>query len=357
MSLVNTNTIMPLDHTGAELASISGSLRLLISHQKQIDLIAKTIKNHKRLFVVGSGESLVAAKYFELILRLEENITVVAVQSFGFLKRYTKQLDCDTCVLVLSSSGRPSPVIKALKIVIDSPATSILLTNNAENWTLKEVPDLFYSTLASKKGMPTQSTVATVVTLLLIAQQLKSNINRFYSSELLEHIHGFDSEIVEVLTRHRNKIEELYDSKGGFSCLGTGFGSILSESLANLLACGPEVEANFMEIEEYHHSLRMFMSQRTKVVFITCDSEQLDIFTRETIEELLSKSARVVLLCTYDVSQYSFSSDDDFMALSLIKRGNCSQEVKSIFLLNMIQYIAFYMAIYATECGHVRASI
>ncbi|WP_373952939.1 MurR/RpiR family transcriptional regulator [Vibrio pomeroyi] len=352
----SAKTIMPLDHTEAELASTWESLHFLISNRKQIDRVVEVIKQSKRLFVVGSGESFVAARYFEEIFKFTDKY-VTAVQSFDFFKRYSSRLDSETCVLVVSSSGRPSLVIDVLKSVIDSPATSIVLTNNAKVWRAEDVPDLFYSTFASKKGMPTQSTVATFVALLLVAQQLMPAVKRFYSLDLFDYVLGFDTEIVEILATHRNKIETFYDSKYRYSCVGTGFGAILSESFANLLVCGPEVEANFMEIEEYHHSLRMFIPQREKVIFITCDSENLDPFVHDTIDELLVKSARVVLICTYDVSQYSFSKDENFTAISLLRRGKCSQEVKSLFLLNIIQHITFYMAIYATECGYVRAEI
>lgn len=351
--------IMPLSATKHEIDGIPTAIRDTVSNLTQIRTLGFALEGIKKIILIGSGESYIVAKMAQVSANLHSRITVEAVQSYDFVAYEEYQAaNSETLVIAITSSGRYSQVIVALEKAIINGFKTIALVNDAAKWSRPIRPTYIISTLASKLGMPTQSTICSFIALLNLISFL-DNRNGLAKEFVLELV-DTPKIIEKVLSRTEAFFnEELIDvmiHTTGWTCLGTGYSSYIAETMANLLACGPMIEANAMPTEEYHHSLRMFLPQRGKLFFIFDEDAQATDLTLSTIKDLLNAGAKVLLIHQYKIDE-TFLDSNDFISFNYRAEESFSKEHTSIELMSIAQMIAFLMAKKAVANGLVRAQI
>ncbi|MDC5706184.1 SIS domain-containing protein [Vibrio europaeus] len=351
--------IMPLSATKNEIDGIPAAIRDTVSNLTQIRTLGFELEGIKKIILIGSGESYIVAKMAQVSANLYSGITVEAVQSYDFAVYEEYQVGgSDTLVIAITSSGRYSQVIVALEKAVINGFKTIALVNDAAKWSRPIRPEHIISTLASKQGMPTQSTVCSFIALLNLISFL-DNTNGLAKEFVLELV-DTPKIIKRVLSRTEAFFnEELIDvmiHATRWTCLGTGYSSHIAETMANLLACGPMIEANAMPTEEYHHSLRMFLPQRGKLFFIFDENAHATELTLSTIKDLLNAGAKVLLIHQYKIDE-TFLDSNDFISFNYRAEVSFSKEHTSIELMSIAQMIAFLMAKKAVANGLVRAQI
>jgi Predicted phosphosugar isomerases len=259
--------IMPLSCTRQEIAGISG---LLSSMQLQPDSLTALadidFASLERLYLVGSGDSYAIALIVEEYLNRGGAIQCRAVQSFTFLGLPVEEFSVDSLVVVISASGRPSPVLDALAHALTTKASVVGMTNSSGS-PFANLSSRMLFTLASKKGMPTQSSSAT---LFLLMQLVERIIQAKTAAPGMMNVDtsclSRDWENAQWQAWLAEYVEAFFSRRVVF--LGNGITWGMAYLASNLMACGPQIDASFFHIEEYCHALRLNQANQRHLVLI-----------------------------------------------------------------------------------------
>ncbi|HBR4425461.1 esterase-like activity of phytase family protein [Klebsiella pneumoniae] len=163
---------MPLFHTRQEIAGISGLLSAMQLLPDSLAALADIdFASLERLYLVGSGDSYAIALMVEEYLNRCGTIQCRAVQSLAFLGIPVERFSATSLVVVISASGRPSPVLDALAHALTTKASVVGMTNSPGS-PFANLSSRMLFTLASKKGMPTQSSSATLFLLMRLVERI-----------------------------------------------------------------------------------------------------------------------------------------------------------------------------------------
>ncbi|MCP5756656.1 SIS domain-containing protein, partial [Klebsiella pneumoniae] len=89
----------------------------------------------------------------------------------AFLGIPVERFSATSLVVVISASGRPSPVLDALAHALTTKASVVGMTNSPGS-PFANLSSRMLFTLASKKGMPTQSSSATLFLLMRLVERI-----------------------------------------------------------------------------------------------------------------------------------------------------------------------------------------
>lgn len=279
--------IMPLSCTRQEIAGISGLLSSMQLQSETLDPLQDSdFTAYKRLYLVGSGDSYAIALMVEQYLNRYGVMACRAVQSFEFLGFSARQVSADTLVVVISASGRPSPVLDALAHALTMPASVVGITNVPGSLFANLTPCMLF-TQARKRGMPTQSSAATLCLLMALADRiLQANAVPAESTNL---------DIERLLQAWEEAQWQAWLSEYAqafFSrrviFLGNGLTRGVAYLASNLMACGPQIEASFFHIEEYCHALRLNQANQQHLVVMFPDTNK-DLALCASIQQHLAR--------------------------------------------------------------------
>ncbi|HGY9614515.1 SIS domain-containing protein [Vibrio harveyi] len=348
--------IMPLSDTKNEIDGIPAAIRDVVLNLTQIRTVGFTLEGIKKVILIGSGESYIVAKMAEVSAHLYGGIVVKAVQSYDFTAYEEYQAtNSETLIIAITSSGRYSQVIIALEKAVINGFKTIALVNDATKWSRLIRPTYIVSTLACKLGMPTQSTVCSFIAILNLLSFLdhQNSLAKKFILELVDAPKIIESILSQTEDFFSDELLDLMLNSTGWTCLGAGYGAFVAETMANLLASGPMIEANAMPTEEYNHSLRMFLPQQGKLFFIFDEDTQVSDLTRSTIKGLLNAGAKVLLIHKYSMKE-TFSKSNNLISFKYNADCSLSKEHTSIELMSIAQMITFLMAKKAVASGLVR---
>lgn len=259
------NVIMPLSCTRQEIAGISGLLSAMQAQPNDLETLAKIdFAALEQVYLVGSGDSYAVALMVEQYLNNRGVIHCRAVQSFEFMGLPTEHFSTRSLVVVISASGRPSPVLDALARALTTSARVVGITN-APGSPFANLSQNMLFTRACKKGIPTQSSSATLFILMALSGRLlqaKTGLPESISINPLSE----SQENGEWLKWLVTSIDDFFSRRVIF--LGNGITKGLAYLASNLLSCGPQLEASFFHIEEYCHALRLNQANQHHLVIM-----------------------------------------------------------------------------------------
>lgn len=186
--------------------------------------------------------------------------------------------------MVISASGRPSPATRAMQHAIASQAQVLGLTN-ADGSPFSQLSDNIIFTGATKRGMPTQSTSATLYLLLRLADVIKGTTPEF--SGLSGLTPGACIDIGEIW---KNKKRHHYREKRVIF-LGNHLTWGAALTGANLLSCGPQIRSYAFPLEEFHHALRLNQVKEGEHFILLPGSRSERSFYIQTRDALLNQGA------------------------------------------------------------------
>lgn len=257
--------IMPLSSTRQEIAGICGLLSTMQACPDGLEAVADIhFASLEQLYLVGSGDSYAIALMVEAYLNRCGVMPCRAVQSFAFPGLATARFSARSLVVVISASGRPSPVLDALTHALTTKASVVGITNSPGS-PFANLSSRMLFTGASKKGMPTQSNSATLFLLMRLVERIAqaktappeiTNVDIHALSQDRENAHwqGWLAEYAEAFFSRRAIF------------LGNGITTGMAYLASNLMACGPQIEASFFHIEEYCHALRLNQANQHHLV-------------------------------------------------------------------------------------------
>ncbi|MCG9627472.1 hypothetical protein L1D34_21805 [Vibrio mediterranei] len=337
---------MPLDHTRNEFTGIVE----LLQHC-QFSIAKKKLSFFNKILFVGSGESLIVGKVLEKALSNHERYSstdIKAVQSYEFLVNPLK-LTSLTLVVIITSSGRPSPTLEAFRFAFHSQAKTMVVTNNIE-WRDQIKPDYLVATGATKNGIPTQSTIAAI---LLLLKRFLVLTPYWDGQTLAESV----SRTIKAVSNEELDLNLCEGRSSNWICLGTGYGIEAASSMSNLLAMGAMVEATSYAIEEYNHSLRKFIIKEKDRFFIFDDNSTSLKLVEKTIADLLERGCYVFHYHSYDSHSLDIEVSARYRNIYFQRGLSMSREIKALHLMLCAQQTALVIAEKSVKNGLVRANL
>lgn len=242
-----------------------------------------------RIILVGSGDSWTAALTAAAWINTNSHLHCLAYQSFEFLSTDPGQYGRETLIVIISASGRPSPVTEALKYALMSQAQVLGLTNSSGSPFSKLTENMVF-TGAIKNGIPTQSTSATLYLLLRLVDVIKGFTSEYeYFPDLRQ------DDFIALREEWQEKDRERY-RKSSITFLGNHLTWGISLAGSNLLSCGPQLHADFFPVEEFHHSLRLNQVDKNKHFILLPGLDKERGFYLQTHQELLGKGASAEII-------------------------------------------------------------
>lgn len=345
--------IMPLENTQSELDSTGLALSRLWQEPNQIQKLADKLakKTVRQVILVGSGDSLSIALMAALDMEQRLGFPCRAYQAYEFLQNADAWLAAEDVVIAISASGRPSPVVDALKLARNSPAMTVGLTDQLGN-DFSRLPEEVLFTNAVKTGIPTQSSTTALLCLILLTLEWANRCGILDESSYRSEkstLENMISTVPEIQCQFR-EIWQQHDRTMFFNrpvvFIDTGCFTGMASLGANLLACGPQLFAQAYLLEEYHHSLRLYITQ-PKQLFILFASESSDsVLVRETHKQLLDIGAQVLFI----PSSY-------YTRISRCGKGLISDRQARFLHILFLQELSLQLAQDFVDQGGVRATI
>lgn len=305
--LDSREAIMPLSATRDEVNNIANYIQCYRC-DNAINIISEIIhaERIRHVLLVGSGDSYAMALLYAALFNQISALPVRAIQSWEFICENHGYLDNSWLVIVLSASGRQSPVVESLMKAQATTAQVVGITNQAESPFALRARNLI-TTGATKVGMPTQCNVATALWLEAIGCLLSENYRDRFNDELarlqsvmrcLPDIASFSwcQELIQQLSSHR------------VTLLGSGGDYGLAVLFSNLLWCGPQQPNQVLQLEEYAHALRLNQASTNDLVIIMDCTDNSTALINHITDRLSERNIAVKHI------NHNF--------LSLIMRGN-----------------------------------
>ncbi|WP_080993395.1 SIS domain-containing protein [Trabulsiella odontotermitis] len=311
-----SSAIMPLSETRKEVNEIMSFIKY-----HDLNSARKNIAEHidvqkiRQILLIGSGDSYALALLYAAVLN---NITLLparAIQSYEFVSEKTDYLDSAWLVIVLSASGRVSPVLDVLTKAQHSQAQVLGITNNNESrFAILAQKCVF--TQASKKGMPTQSTLAMALFLDALACVLHPAYEKKHGLQLQHlRLYAMYAPVLSRLALGDELLLHLFSRR--ITLLGSGGNLGLATLFSNLLWCGPQLASQVFPLEEYEHALRLNQaSDNDLIIIFDCTATQ-GVLAYHIRQKLMKNNATVVhvdnglLSLMFSGSSRTFSGNGD----------------------------------------------
>lgn len=353
---VETGAIMPLIKSRLELDSTVAALNHLWLQRHTIENIAFQLANQdiRQVFLVGSGDSLAVAQLVCCDMESMLAVPCRAYQSYEFISDAHFLLDEHCLVIIISASGRPSPVLDALSVASGSPACVVGITNQPVA-QFNRLANYCLFTGAVKRGIPTQSTTAALLLLSLLAAELsycQNKIEMAYRDAVIDSLLQMINRMQQVQISARDywlqQDRSLFFNQS-ITFLATGCCAAIAPLAVNLLSCGPQLHAEFFLLEEYHHSLRLFQVNSSWLFMIFAPACEAAALVTKTALQLKHAGASVITV----LPEHYKSLSEPFSLMSLTDINRSANFYHLVFL----QELSLQLANDFINQGGIRASL
>ena len=302
--------IMPIADTRREVAEQPVVVaRVLEELHDSVRQIATTLveRNIRRLLLVGSGDSWFAGMAVRLAFERYAGLPTEPLQAYEYAAYGHPGVDVHSAVIVISSSGRPTTTWDALDRALDTPAYVIGISDyNYGGNPFIEKPHTALVPGAVKKGLPAQTTTATIAVLVNLAIELgRANdyLDDKQADEYLAKLNEIPSHMQWVLSNSM-QIAEILASELQENRYYTFIGGGPSFAVANiggaLLAEGPQEAGLPLAVEEFHHALRFGVISPGEPVVLIAPSGCVSSRNLDTAQSLRNYGAKLIAIVDED---------------------------------------------------------
>ena len=298
--------IMPLDATRDEIdgtpAAMSRALEALAPSVRDL-ATALALRRIARVAIIGSGDSLavgmMAAGAFAQFARRQLD----AVQAYEFATYGYPDFGGDRAAILISSSGRPSPVRDALTRALTGDAFVIGVSDRAgrDNPFLSR-PAFSLCPGAAKRGMPTQSTSVTLALLLRLSIEWGQILGHVIDGTALEELLIVPKRLAFIAQAQGKAASAIGVALGDWRrihIVGAGPNVGTAEAAALLFAAGPGLAAVAHSVEEIHHALKLATLGNGDLVLVLAPREaRAERLLAETVGAAGKRGAHVIVLGT-----------------------------------------------------------
>lgn len=210
-----------------------------------------------RIIMTGCGDSIASMTGVRYAFERLLGIQTEPIQALDFAYYYNQFVNERSLVITLSSSGATTRTVEALMLARLKGAKSLTLSNTPGSPLMQEA-DRGVLIHAERKGWPTQSSTAAMVTLLQFlidfaaarnvdagrVARYQENLDRV-PGLMAEALESTNEKVMEIARRERER--KMYLFAGGGPCYAAAvFGA------AKVKECSPD-QALAIQMEEFHH--------------------------------------------------------------------------------------------------------
>lgn len=265
--IINNSVMMPLDETIEEVMRQPDVVaRAIIQNHTEVIELAREIidKGINKLALVGAGDSFFMGLSAQQAFDTYSGIPLKVTQAYEYAVFGDVEIQTDTALLVVSSSGRVSTTRDALDRALMSNALVVGVTDNKNpDNPFFTKPERVLVPGGIKNGWPTQTTTAGLAVLLDLSIQigkLSGNLTESAASSLYEQLLSMPDMMKEVLADHQEAMCQIagkfVDAKTIYF-IGSGPGYGVANIGGAVMAEGPQRIGVPLYVEEFHHSLRV----------------------------------------------------------------------------------------------------
>jgi len=302
--------IMPIADTRREVAEQPTVVaRVLERLGDSVRQLAVTLveRNTRRLLLLGSGDSWFAGMAARLAFEQYAGLPAEPLQAYEYAAYDHPGVDAQSAVIVISSSGRPTTTWDALDRALDTPAYVVGISDYAyEGNPFIEKLHTALVPGAVKKGLPAQTTTATIAVLINLAIELgraNGHLDGNQANAYLAELQKIPNHMQSVLTNSMGPSERLGSELQGnryYTFIGGGPSYAVANIGSALLAEGPQEAGMPLAVEEFHHALRFGVISPGEPVVLIAPTGCVSSRNLDTAQSLRNYGARLIAIVDED---------------------------------------------------------
>lgn len=262
----DSQSIMPIADTRREVADQPGVVAGVLENLKNsVREVAATLarRETRQLFVLGSGDSWFAGQAARLALEHYGGLPTEPLQAYEYAAYGHPGFEARSAAIVISSSGRPTTTWDALDRALTSPAYVIGISDRRyEGNPFIEKPPAVLVPGAQKKGLPAQTTTATIAVLIDLAIELgraTGHLDKNQADDYSSQLRAIPEQMATVLAASESvatHVARTFRDYRFYMLVGGGPSFGVANTGSALLAEGPQEIGLPLAVEEFHHALR-----------------------------------------------------------------------------------------------------
>jgi glucosamine 6-phosphate synthetase-like amidotransferase/phosphosugar isomerase protein len=299
-------TIMPIADSRREVAEQPAVVaRVLRELRSQIQELAATLleRDIRQFFLLGSGDSWFAGLMARLAFERYGGVPVEPLQAYEYAAYGHPGFEARTAAIIISSSGRPTTTWDALERALATRAYVVGISD--QRYTGNPFIEKAHTALvpgAMKKGMPAQTTTATLAVLIDLAIEFGRASGHLSSSQADDNSAKLRSSVEHmqtVLVDSDNLAGPLAQALQGrrfFTFIGGGPSYGVAHVGSALMAEGPQEVGLPLAVEEFHHALRFGTIAPTEPVVLIAPTGQVSSRNLDTARSVSNWGAQLIAI-------------------------------------------------------------
>lgn len=306
----DAQSIMPIADTQREVAEQPTVVAQVLERlSDSVRTLATTLvnRNTRRLFLLGSGDSWFAGMATRLAFEQYAGISAEPLQAHEYAAYGHPGFDAQSAVIVISSSGRPTTTWDALDRALNTPAYVVGISDyDYDGNPFIEKPNTALVPGAVKKGLPTQTTTATIAVLINLAIEIgraNGHLGGNQADEHLAKLRVIPNQMRSVLTKSKGLAEQLASELRGYryyTFIGGGPSYAVANNGSALMAEGPQEVGMPLAVEEYHHALRFGAIAPGEPVVLIAPTGRVSSRNLDTARSVRNWGARLIAIVDED---------------------------------------------------------
>jgi glucosamine 6-phosphate synthetase-like amidotransferase/phosphosugar isomerase protein len=297
---------MPIADTRREVAGqpavIAGVLENLRNSVREVAVtLAK--RATRQLFVLGSGDSWFAGQAARLALEHYAGLPTEPLQAYEYAAYGHPGFEAHSAAIVISSSGRPTTTWDALDRALAGPAYFIGISDKRyEGNPFIEKPPATLVPGAQKKGLPAQTTTATIAVLIDLAIELgraTGHLDKNQAADYSSQLRAIPVQMATVLAASETvatHVAQAFRDCRFYTLVGGGPSFGVANTGSALLAEGPQEVGLPLAVEEFHHALRFGTIAGGEPVILIAPTGRVSDRNLDTARSVSNWGARLIAI-------------------------------------------------------------
>ncbi|MCB9149946.1 MAG: SIS domain-containing protein [Caldilineaceae bacterium] len=300
------NALMPIAYTQTEVAEQPAVVeRVLGELHANVRTLAHALTERaiQRLYLLGSGDSWFAGLATRLAFEEYSGLITEPLQAYEYAAYGHPGLNAHSAAILISSSGRPTTTWDALDRALAAGAYVVGITDNPYDGNpFVHKPHSVLIPGAQKKGLPAQTTSATMAMLMDLAIELgraNGHLAPEKADALVSSLCAMPTHMQDVLTasaKPANVLAQALHGRRVYTLVGGGPSYGVAQIGSALLAEGPQEVGLPLTVEEFHHGLRYGAIGKGDPVILIAPGGAANQRNLETTQSLANWGAHLIAI-------------------------------------------------------------
>ena len=291
----------------------------------------------ERVLIVGAGASLHAAEAMRWWLEDLAALPCEPVPALEYLGYAYRRDTARTLVVTISSSGRASLTLDALRRALAGPAFVVGVTDAADSPFAADAHTAICTASAKQTGWPTQTTTAAMASLAALGVALAPPDRRAAAAAALRTVSAALAAVVADTEQPMRALAEELCAHEVFAFVGAGPAWGAAHDAAMLVTMATADCALAWETEEMHHGDQAAALIRAGApIFVLAPEGAGWVRAMETAETIETAGGRAIVLGTEKVTT---------LAAHITRLPTVPEQLSPFVSLAPLHWFAYYLAV------------